>query len=159
MSAVLRVTKPLYSISLTAKQTNKTMKTNDCDSALFWSVSAWVPSCFSHVWLSVSRQTRLLCSWDSPGKNTGEGCHALLQGIFPTQDWTHVSHVVGRFFLSEPPGKPKKMRVGNLSLLYRIFLTEASNLGLLHYRQILYQLSYQGNPFPLVSSVQLLSRV
>ena len=22
--------------------------------------------------------------WDSPGKNTGEGCHALLQGIFPT---------------------------------------------------------------------------
>ena len=28
--------------------------------------------------------TRLLCSWDSPGKNTGVGCHALLQGIFPT---------------------------------------------------------------------------
>ena len=32
------------------------------------------------------------CSWsgssvhgDSPGKNTGVGCHALLQGIFPTQ--------------------------------------------------------------------------
>ena len=25
----------------------------------------------------------LLC--DSPGKNTGVGCHALLQGIFPTQ--------------------------------------------------------------------------
>ena len=22
---------------------------------------------------------------DSPGKNTGVGCHALLQGIFPTQ--------------------------------------------------------------------------
>ena len=29
--------------------------------------------------------TRLLCPWDSPGKNTGEGCYALLQGIFPTQ--------------------------------------------------------------------------
>ena len=26
---------------------------------------------------------RLLCPWDSPGKNTGVGCHALLQGIFP----------------------------------------------------------------------------
>ena len=25
---------------------------------------------------------RLLCPWDSPGKNTGVGCHALLQGIF-----------------------------------------------------------------------------
>ena len=24
---------------------------------------------------------------DSPGKNTGVGCHALLQGIFPTQGW------------------------------------------------------------------------
>ena len=23
--------------------------------------------------------------WDFPGKNTGVGCHALLQGIFPTQ--------------------------------------------------------------------------
>ena len=24
----------------------------------------------------------LLCPWDSLGKNTGVGCHALLQGIF-----------------------------------------------------------------------------
>ena len=29
--------------------------------------------------------TVLLCPWDFPGKNTGVGCHALLQGIFPTQ--------------------------------------------------------------------------
>ena len=29
--------------------------------------------------------TRLLCPWESPGKNTGVGCHFLLQGIFPTQ--------------------------------------------------------------------------
>ena len=28
---------------------------------------------------------RLLCPWDSPGKNTGVGCHFLLQGIFLTQ--------------------------------------------------------------------------
>ena len=27
--------------------------------------------------------SRLLCPWDSPGKNTGVGCHFLLQGIFP----------------------------------------------------------------------------
>ena len=25
--------------------------------------------------------SRLLCPWDSPGQNTGLGCHALLQGI------------------------------------------------------------------------------
>ena len=29
--------------------------------------------------------TRLPCPWASPGKNTGVGCHALLQRIFPTQ--------------------------------------------------------------------------
>ena len=29
---------------------------------------------------------RLLCPWDSPGKNTGVGCHALLHGIFPTRE-------------------------------------------------------------------------
>ena len=28
---------------------------------------------------------RLLCPWDSPGKNTGAGCHSFLQGIFPAQ--------------------------------------------------------------------------
>ena len=30
--------------------------------------------------------TRVLCPWDSPGKNTGVGCHAPLQGIFLTQE-------------------------------------------------------------------------
>ena len=29
--------------------------------------------------------TRFLCPWDSPGKNTGVGCHFLLQGVFLTQ--------------------------------------------------------------------------
>ena len=29
--------------------------------------------------------TRLLCSWNFQGKNTGVGYHFLLQGIFPTQ--------------------------------------------------------------------------
>ena len=29
--------------------------------------------------------TGLLCPWNSPGKNTGVGCHFLLQGVFPMQ--------------------------------------------------------------------------
>ena len=29
--------------------------------------------------------TRLLCPWDFPDKNTGVGCHFLLQGILPIQ--------------------------------------------------------------------------
>ena len=34
---------------------------------------------------------RLLCPWYFPGKNTGVGCHALLQGIFPTQGFKPTS--------------------------------------------------------------------
>ena len=37
---------------------------------------------FVALW-TVARQAPLFM--DSPGKNTGVGCHALLQGIFPTQ--------------------------------------------------------------------------
>ena len=37
------------------------------------------------LWPRGVQPARLLCPWDSPGKNTGVGCHALLQGIFPTQ--------------------------------------------------------------------------
>ena len=37
---------------------------------------------FATLW---AEATRLLCPWDSPGKNTGMGCHFLLQGIFPSQ--------------------------------------------------------------------------
>ena len=28
---------------------------------------------------------RFLCPWNFPGKHTGEGCHFLLQELFPTQ--------------------------------------------------------------------------
>ena len=35
--------------------------------------------------------TRLLYPWDSPGKNTGVGCHFLLQGIFWPRDQIHIS--------------------------------------------------------------------
>ena len=37
--------------------------------------------------------TRLLCPWDSPGKNTGVSCLFLLQGIFLTQGLNlHLLH-------------------------------------------------------------------
>ena len=37
---------------------------------------------FSTLWTIASR---LFCPRDSPGKNTGVGCHALRLEIFPTQ--------------------------------------------------------------------------
>ena len=46
---------------------------------------------------------------------------------------------------AEPQGKPKNTGVGSLPLLQRIFPTQESNRDLLHYRRILYQLSYQGS--------------
>ena len=46
---------------------------------------------------------------------------------------------------AEPQGKPKNTGVGSQSLLQGIFLTQESNWSLLHCRQILYQLSYQGS--------------
>ena len=51
--------------------------------------------------------TRLLCPWDSPGKHTGVGHHALLQGIFPTQDPTRSPALQADSLVSEPPGEPK----------------------------------------------------
>ena len=47
--------------------------------------------------------------------------------------------------LTEPPGKPKNTVVGSLSLFQGIFLTQELNQSLLHWRQILFQLSYQGS--------------
>ena len=53
---------------------------------------------------------RRLCSRDFPGKNTGVGCHFLLQGIFPTQGSNpgflyHLHWQVDSLPLV-PPGKP-----------------------------------------------------
>ena len=46
---------------------------------------------------------------------------------------------------SGPPGKSKNTGVGSLTLLQGHFPTWDLNRGLLHYRWILYQLSYQGS--------------
>ena len=54
---------------------------------------------------------RLLCPWDSSGKNTGVGCHALLKGIFLTQGANssilNLLHCWQILYPLEPPGKPK----------------------------------------------------
>ena len=45
---------------------------------------------------------------DSPGKNTGVGCHFLLQGIFPTQGLNlgllGLPALAGVFFTASPTG-------------------------------------------------------
>ena len=72
--------------------------------------------------------------------------YSLLQRIFPNPGFEPRSPTLQADSLpTEPPGKPKNTGVGSLSLLQRIFPTQESNRGFLHCRQILYQLSYQGN--------------
>ena len=63
------------------------------------------------LWDPMQCSPRLLCPWNSPGKNTGAGSHYLLQGIFPTQGW---------------------------------------NSGIMYCRQILYYLSHQRSPIPVI---------
>ena len=52
----------------------------------------------------------LFCPWDSPGKNTEVGCHALLQRIFPTQG-SNPGLLHCRRILYQPShqGRPKKV--------------------------------------------------
>ena len=58
---------------------------------------------------------------------------------------------------AEPQEKPKNTGVGSLSLLQRIFLTQKSKQGLLHFRRILYQLSYQGSPNEGLTGIKIKS--
>ena len=56
----------------------------------------------------VLEPARLLCPWNSPGKNTGVGYHALLQGIFPIQGLNPgLLHWQAGSLQPVPPGKPK----------------------------------------------------
>ena len=62
------------------------------------------------LWPCGLQPIRLLCPWDSPGKNTGVGCHDLLQGIFRTQGlnphFLHFLHWQTGSLLLAPSGKP-----------------------------------------------------
>ena len=65
-----------------------------------------VPGPFSCAWLFATLltvPTRLLCLWDSPGKNTGVFCHFLLHWIFLTHPGIELMScmspaLVGGFF-------------------------------------------------------------
>ena len=87
-------------------------------SGLFWPLTQNLEVKSEHVSCSVVSDslqshglysTRLLYPWDSPGKNTGVGCHFLLQGIFLTQ-WLNqhllcLLHWQAGSLPPVPPGK------------------------------------------------------
>ena len=94
--------------------------------------------------LTLCEPHRLYSPLNSPGQNIGVGSLSLLPGILPTQGSN--PGLEANSLPAKPQGKPKNTGVGSLSLLQQIFPTQEPNRGLMHCRQILYQLSCQGNP-------------
>ena len=66
----------------------------------------------------------------------------LTQGLNPGFPCNRQSF----FYHLKHQGSPKNTGMGSHSLLQGIFLTQGSNLGLLHCKQILCRLSHRGNP-------------
>ena len=98
----------------------------------------WKWKSLSHVWLFAT-------PWTIQSKILEWVAFAFSRGSSQPSDWMQVSHTAGSFFTSWATGKPKNTGVGSLSLLQWIFPTQELNWGLLHCRQFLNQLSYQGS--------------
>ena len=52
------------------------------------------------------QSTRLFCPWDSPGTNTGVGCHALLQAQASNPSLLHLLQLQTGSLPLAPPWKP-----------------------------------------------------
>ena len=94
--------------------------------------STYVFACFNYVALVMYdslrpyglQPARLLWQWDSLGKNTGVGCHFLLQGIFLMQGSSLCLLCLMYWQVdslpTEPPGKPKCMCIYRNTHIYTI---------------------------------------
>ena len=106
----------------------------------------------SHVWFFETPWT--IQSMNSPGQKAGVGSQSPFPGDLPNPGIEPKSPSLQVDSLpSDPPGKPMNTGMDNLSLLQGIFPIQESNQGLLHGRQILYQLSYQGTPLTMILAV------
>ena len=79
----------------------------------------------------------LLCPWDSPGKNTAVGCHAL-QGIFPTQGSNPYLLCLQHWQVGSLPLAPPGNLLGVLSLpriliimiiMFRLYSSRSTRSG------------------------------
>ena len=76
----------LWSHGLSSLLRQMTLLSLACLTLLFYFIVCVSPSVMSNSLRPHRlRSARLLCPWNSPGKNTGVGCHTLIQGIFPIQ--------------------------------------------------------------------------
>ena len=64
---------------------------------------------------------KLLCPWDSPGKNTGVRSHSLLRGSSRPRDQTPSPTLKADSLPYEPPGSPLQVRcISNKLLKYSV---------------------------------------
>ena len=102
------------------------------------STTPWTVACQASLSMGIL-QARIL-EWVAMSSSRGSS---------QPRDRTQVSYTAGGFFTIWATREAHEYWVGSLSLLQLIFLTQELNRGLLHCRQILYQLSYQGNPYDM----------
>ena len=102
--------------------------------------TAWTVACSASLSVGIL-QARIMewVTWPPPGDLPNPGIEPRFVVL-----WADSLPYV-------PPGKPKNTGVCSLSLLQGNFLTQESNQGLLHCRQILDQLRYQGSPLLALS--------
>ena len=107
----------------------------------------------SEKWKSLSRVWLSATPWDFTVHGILQArilewvAFAFSKGSSQPRGWTQVSCIAGGFFTSWAKGKPKNTGVGSLSLLQWIFLTQESNWGLRHCRQILLPTELLGKPW------------
>ena len=90
------------------------------------------------LWPHGLQPARLFCSWGFSRQEYWSGFPCPPPGDLPNPGTEPRPPTLQADSLpSEPPGKSKNARMGNLSLLQGIFLTQGSNWGLLHCRWIL----------------------
>ena len=99
---------------------------------------------------------RFLCLRGFPKQQCWSGLSFPSPGVLPDSGIKPVSPTLQADSLpSKSPRKPMNTGRGSLSFLQRIFSTQGSNWGLLHCRQIIYQLSYQESPYLLTEYTKL----
>ena len=110
----------------------------------------------SPEWPGLLSDIRLLCPWGFSRQEYWSGLPCPPPGDLPNPRIEPRSPILQVDSLpSEPSGKPKNTRVDSLSFLQGIFLTQESNQHLLHCRQILYWLNYQGSSYKNLPTINI----
>ena len=95
--------------------------------------------CINEMWKSPSRVLLFVTPWTLKSMEFSRPeweAFPFSRGSSQPRDWTQDSALQANSLPAEPQGKPKNTGVGSLSFLQRIFWTQESPPGLLHYRRI-----------------------